>query len=155
MKNDISDVSDVHSGPVLNFTCSWVCSCLRHLRRSGWGRSSHFRFSYLTSSYPQIVASQIFISSIVSSASHLRHICVTSANLRISDPHTSDLHILYLRICITSAHLHISDLYIFIFIVRSSCLETTYLVFTSLDRHHVATLSYLIIFKIHIYNLIY
>ena len=84
-----------------------------------------------------------------------RVICVTSANLHISDPHISDLHILNLRICVPSAHLHFSDLHIFTFTVRSSCLETTYLVFTSSDLHHVVTLSNLIIFKIHVHNLIY
>ena len=90
--------------------------------------SSLLRASHLASSNPHHICAP----------SHLR-----SSHLRSSYLISSHLH----HICASS----FLRSYIFTFIVRFSCLETAYLVFTSSDFHHVVTRSYLIIFKIHIY----
>ena len=72
-----SCVFDCHIGP--NIFTSQICILLLRIRvASSHPRRifapSHLRsgFSYLTFSYPHIVASQIFVSCIVASASHLR-----------------------------------------------------------------------------------
>ena len=133
-----SCVFDCHIGP--NIFTSQICILLLRIRVASSHphrifAPSHLRsgFSYLTFSYPHIVASQIFVSCIVASASHLR----TFASQIL----TSQIFISYIA-----------------FIFRSSYFET-HLVFTVLCLRDVVTLSYLIkIFKIslsYIYNLIY
>ena len=133
-----SCVFDCHIGP--NIFTSQICILLLRIRVASSRphrifAPSHLRsgFSYLTFSYLRIVASQIFVSCIVASASHLR----TFASQIL----TSQIFVSYIA-----------------FIFRSSYFET-HLVFTVLCLHDVVTLSYLIkIFKIslsYIYNLIY
>ena len=137
-----SCVFECHIGP--NIFTSQIC--VLHLRIRIASSHSHriFAPSHVRFSHLRFFISYIFISAhgrISDLRILYRRICITSAHFRISDPHISDLHILYL-------HFHFQ---VFIF-----C--KPHLVFTFSGLHDVVTLSYLIIFKMslsYIYKLIY